>query len=388
MVKILVLDGRSLASLAIVRSLGKKGFEIHSGEEFRLNLTSFSKYVKKTWVYPSPELQADEFIKKIKSITIKEKIDMIIPIRDATTLLIAKYANELSHITNIFVAEFDTIKVLQDKGETLKVARKCGIPYPKTFFPEEMEIADIIKDLPEPALIRARVSSGSRGIAFVANRDTFFEKYNLIKKDYGEPIVQEYVKKRSYCSVCLLLDKHSNEVASFTYEKTKEYPQSGGPTVVGYSCNNQKAKNYALQLLKKVGWQGVAEADFIIDQQGIPRLLEINPRFWMPLNLAIKSGVDFPYLLYQLAFGYKTNKIQDYKIGFKFRWVLPNEILWLLSTPNKKQGLKEFITFKEKDTCYGDLSLEDPLPILGIFAQSMYFLTDKKKRQAFLNRGW
>jgi len=108
----------------------------------------------------------------------------------------------------------------------------------------------------------------------------------------------------------------------------------------------------------------------------------------MPLNLAIKSGVDFPYLLYQLAFGYKTNKIQDYKIGFKFRWVLPNEILWLLSTPNKKQGLKEFITFKEKDTCYGDLSLEDPLPILGIFAQSMYFLTDKKKRQAFLNRGW
>lgn len=388
MAKIFVLDGRSLASLAIVRSLGEKGFEIQCGEEFSLNLTSFSKYVKKSWVYPSPDLFPDKFIEEIKKITVKEKFDMIIPIRDATTLLIAKYADDLSQITNTFVADYDAVKLLQDKGETLKIAKKCGIPHPKTFFPEEKEIADIIQDLPEPALIRARISSGSRGIAYVGKRDTFLEKYNIIKKDYGEPIVQEYVKRRSYCSACILLDDHSNEVASFTYEKVKEYPLSGGPTVVGYSCNNPEAKNYAVQLLKAVGWKGVAEADFIIDQEGIPILLEINPRFWMPLNLAIKSGVDFPYLLYQLAHGHPITTIPEYPIGFKYRWVLPNEVLWLLSTPDKIQGLKDFFTFGGKNLCYGDLSIEDPLPILGIFAQSFHFLTDKKKRQAFFNRGW
>jgi len=386
--KILVTDGRSLATLAIARSFGEKGFEVHCGEEFRLNITSFSKYVTKTWVYPSPESQPEAFIETIKKIAEKEKFDMIIPIRDATTILIAKYAAELSQITNIFIADYDTIKLLQDKGETLKVARECGIPHPRTFFPEEMAIADIIQDLPQPALIRARISSGSRGIAYVDNRDTFLEKYHAIKEDYGEPIVQEYVKKKSYCSACILLDEHSNEVASFTYEKVKEYPISGGPTVVGYSCNNPEARKYAVQLLKKVGWRGVAEADFIIDQHGVPILLEINPRFWMPLNLAIKSGVDFPYLLYQLALGQTIDTIPEYTMGFKYRWVLPNEVLWLLSTPDKIQGLKEFFTFREKNLCYGDLSMADPMPVLGIFAQSFYFLTDQKKRKAFFNRGW
>src|SRR5512139_529564 len=144
MVKILVLDGRSLASLAIVRSLGEKGFEIQCGEEFRLNLTSFSKYVKKSHVYPSPDHNPQEFMEAIKKITAQENIDMIIPIRDATTLLIARHAEELSKITKIFVADYDAVKLLQDKGETIKVARKCGIPHPATFFPEEMPVADII----------------------------------------------------------------------------------------------------------------------------------------------------------------------------------------------------------------------------------------------------
>ena len=114
-------------------------------------------------------------------------------------------------------------------------------------------------------------------------------------------MIQEYVQKKSYCTACVLLDHHSDEVASFAYERVKEYPLSGGPTVVGVSCSNDEVIGYAKSLLKSIGWKGVAEVEFIIDQQGIPKLLEVNPRFWMPLNLAIQSGVDFPYLLYQLA---------------------------------------------------------------------------------------
>ena len=71
----------------------------------------------------------------------------------------------------------------------------------------------------------------------------------------------------------------------------------------------------------------------------------------------------------------------------KYRWVLPNEVLWPLSSPDKKQGLKEFLTFSEKNLCYGDLSLADPLPVLGIFAQSFHFLTDKRNDKHFLTGG-
>jgi len=208
-------------------------------------------------------------------------------------------------------------------------------------FPEEMPVADIIRNLPHPALVRARISSGSRGIAYVDGKETFQEKYNAIKKEYGEPIVQEYIRKKSYCSACILLDEQSREVASFTYEKVKEYPLSGGQRSLA-TAPIIRSKGLCRET-SPGGWlEGVAEADFMIDQQGIPVLLEINPRFWMPLNLAIKSGVDFPYLLYQLAQGQKIAPQQPYTIGYKYRWVLPNEVLWLFSTPDKIQGLKEF----------------------------------------------
>jgi len=388
MVKVFVLDGRSLASLAIVRSLGKKGFEIQCGEEFGLNLTRFSKYVKKSWIYPSPNSNPDAFIKEIKKITEQEKFDMIIPVRDDTTLLVAKHAKDLSHITNLYIAEYDAIRLLQDKAETIRIAQKCGVPHPQTWFPEETDLKEILKNLKTPFLIRARISSGSRGIAFVRKGEDFFEQYESVRRDFGEPMIQEYVQKKSYCTACVLLDHHSDEVASFAYERVKEYPLSGGPTVVGISCKNDEVIRYALSLLKSIGWRGVAEVEFIIDQQGIPKLLEVNPRFWMPLNLAIQSGVDFPYLLYQLAMKNPVSKPETYTIPMKYRWVIPNEILWALSSPQKKQAFKELLTFNEKNVCFGELSWKDPLPVLGVFVQALHFLLDKRQRQSFLNRGW
>ncbi len=388
MMKILVLDGRSLAALAIARSFGEKGFEVHCGEEFSLNITSFSKYIRKTWIYPSPESQPDRFIEEIKRLTDKEKFDMIIPVRDAATLLIAKYADALSKITNVYVADSNLIETFQDKGKTIKIARRCGVPHPQTLFPEDDGLTDIISNLKPPYLIRARISSGSRGIACVRNHEEFGQCYEAIKKDYGEPIIQEYIQKQSYCTACVLLDHDSEEVASFTYERVKEYPISGGPTVVGVSCDNPRVKAYALQLLQGVGWKGVAEVEFIIDKNGTPKLLEVNPRYWMPLQLAIHAGVDFPYLQHQLATGNKVNRINSYSIGKKYRWIFPNELLWLLESPGKMHNIKDLLGFFSGGECDGILSVSDPGPFIGSICQSLSFLKDKEKRNFMFNRGW
>ncbi len=386
--KVLVTDGRSLAALAIARSLGRKGIEVHCGEEFPFNITSFSKYIKKTWIYPSPELHPDWFLKELKRITIAENFDMIIPVRDAATLLVARYADDLSKITNIYVADYNLVETLQDKGKTIRLARECGVPHPETFFPEEVDLGDIIASIETPFLIRARTSSGSRGIAYVRNHDEFRQRYESVRNTFGEPIIQAYIRKQSYCTACVLLDQNSEEVASFTYERVKEYPLSGGPTVVGISCDNPQVKAYALRLLQDFEWKGVAEVEFIIDEKGEPKLLEVNPRYWMPLHLAIYSKVDFPYLHYKLATGQKVSKIIDYEIGVKYRWLFPNELLWFLESPNKIRNLKDFTNFFTGNECDGVLSASDPGPFFGSICQSMSFLKSKEKRDFIFNRGW
>lgn len=388
MTKIFVMDGQTVSALSIIRSLGEKGFEIHCGEEFRYNLSSFSKYVKKEVVYPSPIAQPDQFCDFILNLIKQEKYDLIIPVADHTTLLLSKHQKNISTYTRLYLADFKILSKLSDKGETIKIARKLSIPTPKTYFPEEMDIDTIKNCAKYPVLIRPRVSAGSRGIKYVSSPLEFDSIYDFVKKEYGDPIVQEYIFKTGYFTACILLDDTQNEIASFVYKRIKEYPLSGGPTVVGVAWDNPEVKAYSLELLRSVGWKGVAEIEYIVDSDGKPLLLEVNPRFWMSLNLAVKSGVDFPYLLYKLATHEKTEPTKLYNLDSRYRWVLPYEILWLIHTPNKAKGLKEFFNFWDKNTCYADLSLDDPMPVIGILFQSLYFLLNSEKRKMIFQRGW
>ena len=50
--------------------------------------------------------------------------------------------------------------------------------------------------------------------------------------------------------------------------------------------------------------------------------MEINTRFWGSLQLAIDAGVDFPWLLYQLASGAQPKPVDNYKTGIRLRWLL------------------------------------------------------------------
>jgi len=75
-------------------------------------------------------------------------------------------------------------------------------------------------------------------------------------------------------------------------------------------------------LLDKAGWHGVAMVEFKVAPDGSPYLMEINTRFWGSLQLAIDAGVDFPWLLYQLACGDRPETVDNYKLGIRLRWLL------------------------------------------------------------------
>lgn len=91
--------------------------------------------------------------------------------------------------------------------------------------------------------------------------------------------------------------------------------------------------------------------EFKVAEDGTPYLMEINTRFWGSLQLAIDAGVDFPYLLYQLACGEKPEPVVRYKSGIRLRWLLGDlDSLYLTlrdrqySTAVKLKALLRFLT--------------------------------------------
>ncbi len=125
-----------------------------------------------------------------------------------------------------------------------------------------------------------------------------------------------------------------------------------------------------------MGWSGVAMVEFRVDpRDGIPKLMEVNPRFWGSLQLSILSGVDFPHLLYKLVTDGRLDRDLNYDVGVRCRWLLPGDLLWFMSTPDKRKNLREFARF---NTNYDILSRDDPGPTLGFTLAVARYLFDRE----------
>jgi len=107
---------------------------------------------------------------------------------------------------------------------------------------------------------------------------------------------------------------------------------------------------------------------------GTPFLMEVNARFWGSLQLAIDAGVDFPYLVYQLARGERP-VAAPYRAGVKSRWLLGDldHLLMRLFdrgrdldlpafAPSKWRTLRDFLSPAGPDLHYEVLSRDDPGP--------------------------
>jgi predicted ATP-grasp superfamily ATP-dependent carboligase len=104
--------------------------------------------------------------------------------------------------------------------------------------------------------------------------------------------------------------------------------------------------------------------------------MEINPRFWGSLALAIAAGVNFPYLLLRMARGEKFKPVERYTLGTKCRWLLPGDLLHFIRNPERARLQPSFFKFRGPDLAYDILSLRDPLPVLARALTPLTFLYD------------
>lgn len=388
MKQVFVLDGRSRAALSIIRSLGSKGCDVIVGESYPC-ASFYSKYVSRKVIYPDPRKKPENFKTFILEWTKKNPNSFIMPVRDNTTEICGRNQENLLQHAALLVPDNKQFNIARDKYKTIEIARELSIPHPKTYLPESYEeILELKKEIRLPFLIKPKISSGSRGIVYIKNWNEFEGSYKRITKQFGNPMLQEFIPQGGGYGVSLLLKK-GEVYAKFTHKRIREYPISGGPSTLREGVIHPEMEEYAIKLLQNLQWSGVAMVEFRIDSRdGVPKLMEINPRFWGSLQTAVYSGVDFPYLLYLLGQGDQCLKKLDYPVGKRVRWLLMGDILWFLSAPKTVSNIKDFLRFRAKNTSYDILNWNDPGPVYGIFREVASAIFNKERRKHVLERGW
>lgn len=381
--KVLVTDAQMRNSLAIIRSLGKSGLDVTASEETRFATGMFSKYCHGKVVYPSPKDQS-KYVEFMLDHVKKNRYQAIFPVTDAAVVPIVKHKDDFSKFTIVPYPDYDIFTGALDKAKTLKIALDNNVPCPRTYFIESWaELEDLRDKLQYPVLIKPRTGFGSRGIALCKTYEELVIRYDEHFKIFGPLLLQEYIPYGGEVGVYALCNFNSEPRAVCVQRRIRSYPISGGPSTHRESVENPELIKTAFRLLKALKWTGVAMVEFRVDaRDNVPKLMEVNPRFWGSLQLSILSGVDFPWLLYKMYTDGDVEPTMDYKKGVRCRWILPGDILWYVSSPNKLKNLPGFLEITNDDI----LSFTDPGPTLGFTLAAMRYMFDGKMWKLILRK--
>jgi len=377
---VFVTDGHWRKSLAAVRALGQRGVRVTVGESTRLATATFSRYCHRTVVYPSPLFRPAEFVDYLYSQLSSNSYQMLLPMEDETLELISRHHSDFSKLTYLPIVSYENFRRARRKDKVLLLAQKLGIATPQTWFIDDLVQLNRLKErIAYPAVIKPKESSGAVGVSYPESSEELMVRYPLIHRLFPFPMVQEMIPREGTgYGASVLMDENGRVKAAFVHKRLREYPVTGGASTLRESVRHDDILDMAIALLKALDWFGVAMVEFKLDpRDNVPKLMEINPRFWGSLSLAIAAGVNFPYLLYRMSRRERFQPVMNYQIGKKSRWLLPGDILHFIHNPRRSRLLPEFFHFWDADTVYDIISLQDPLPTLARILTPLTFIYDR-----------
>jgi predicted ATP-grasp superfamily ATP-dependent carboligase len=345
--KVLLTDCWTRKTLSAVRSLGAEGLEVHAVTHKRLSPAVYSRFVRRRYIFPDPSADPNAYLDRILDLLKKEKFDCLIPFEEISMEIFLGARQEIEKYTRLPLPERDSFHLANNKWATLQLAAKAGIPVPLSFLPSnEDELAEHLKQLKFPVILKPATSSGSRGLAKAESEKEAIEIFSHAAGRYGAMLVQECIPLEGEGVGVGVLAEKGKVLVSFSYKRLREFPVKGGPSTLRESTNDPELKNYAAKLIGALNWDGVAMVEFKRDtRDGKPKLMEVNSRFWGALHLAYVSGVNFPYLLYLWAQGGEV-KQPVYKTGIKCRWLLPGDVAHFISSRRRFSMKPGFFRFR------------------------------------------
>ncbi len=324
---VLVLDATLRQSLATVRSLGSHGLRVAAlGTSDQLPTFS-SRWCQQAFVCPADE-GTDEYLHYLEQVLDRAGGGVLITSSDATIALIRRYRERLEQRVHIALAKEAALGIAVSKERTLEVAQRLGLNIPRAVTVRtESDVEIALREIGLPAVVKPMESwawSKEQGVRLacklVTTPDEARHTFQELASFGGTMFFQQYFSgRRESISFLYAYDQIYARCAQW---HVRSNPPLGGQSVLRQSIAvPPDIGDQAERLVREIGLEGCSEVEFRRDDHGNPYLMEVNPRLWASTELAVYSGVDFPYLLYQWASGNKIDMVKNYRVGAWLRYL-------------------------------------------------------------------
>lgn len=304
--RVLVLADDMGVFLAVVRSLGRRGIDVHVAlaDEHAPGLAS--RYISAVHVLPPYHRDAEAWVASLCGLIDVHRYRLVIPCNDSRLLIFRHHAGRIGR-DMLAIPNDEAFETFTDKAATRAAAARLGIAVAAGRVLTRGEQAEkLAAELGLPLVLKPRCTYaiGSpqektpakiiRTQVELAEALETFADGSWIAEAFvpGEGVGVSILARRGEV---LFASQHRRlQVATETSGSTARVAEQPDPKLVAAA----RALAGATRLT------GVAMFEFRVDRRGGRHaLLEVNPRFWGSLPLAVAGGADFPALLWDVVTG-------------------------------------------------------------------------------------
>jgi len=298
----------SRGSLAAARSLARAGYSVDVGHPPGPSLAASSRAVRSSVDLPPLETGLEAYLDVVARIVGERGYDLVLGAGDAEVLALSLGRDAVPAV--VPHPKYAVLVAAMDKWQLHEAALSVGVSSPET----ERDVTGdtvagwlregpvVIKPRlhwnPEQPLAPLRLEAG-----VAATMDDVRHLARAKTSEGAAAVAQRFVsgRLRAYATV---RDEHGGVAAQVQQRAVHTWPEPVGVSARAVTERVEPELAAAShRLLDRLGMQGLAELQFLVDAQGRHHLIDLNARFYGSLQLAVSAGADLPRIWADQALG-------------------------------------------------------------------------------------
>ena len=322
--RVLITDGEQRAVVAAVRGLARAGYAVSVMASSRPAAAQWSRDCARRLYAPSAAADRGEgLVDAVRRELEREPYAALVPGSDAALRAFSRRREELEPLTRLGLPSESATERAFDKLLLLEEAARHGLDGPASRTCESpAELAAAAQEVGYPLMLKPARSVRTDGAwrqqqsVIVRSPDelapaaeTLAAPYTLQRFHEGAPVV----------SVAGVLDGGALVgTAVARYDRTWP-PSAGSASASTTIAAPEGLVERSLDLLNAIGWRGIFELEFLELPDGRHATIDLNPRVYGSLALAISAGANLPAIWVGLLQGERRAPVVA-RAGLHYRW--------------------------------------------------------------------
>ncbi len=314
----IVTDAHSRAGLAGIRALGRGGVPVLALGARRSDAGLWSRYASRRALGP-PSTEARAFPERLRALARASGPAVLFPAQEEAIDTLAAGGALPSGLVLPYPG-WEAVGRLRDKRRLAALSAAAGVPSPRTLAEGEAAALRPRAASLAPCVLKAPGLSEALPQTVICRTPAEAEGA-FARLPGGEQVLVQELAAGPLEAVSVVLDRAGRVSERFQQRGLRLWPRSAGASSLGVSVPpDDDLVARAAEILRQAGYWGLAQVQFLATERG-PAAIDVNPRFYGSMPLALAAGVNLPLAWYRAALDQSPTGPTRYREGVTYRWL-------------------------------------------------------------------